>query len=88
MATGYATAWFGLQDLARIGRGERVLIYPATGGVGLAAIAIARAAGAEIFATAGSILTSRSGPNAQAERTIARLKANGADIVVECGNIA
>jgi mycocerosic acid synthase len=32
--------------------------------------------------------TSRSGPNVQAERTIARLKANGADIVVECGNIA
>ena len=34
------------------------------------------------------LATSRSGPNAQAQRTIARLKANGADIVVECGNIA
>ncbi len=54
VATGYATAWFGLQDLARIGRGERVLIHSATGGVGQAAIAIARQAGAEIFATAGS----------------------------------
>ena len=34
--------------------GDKVLIHSATGGVGQAAIAIARAAGAEIFATAGS----------------------------------
>ena len=54
VATGYATAWFGLHDLARIGTGDRVLIHSATGGVGQAAIAIARQAGAEIFATAGS----------------------------------
>ncbi|HTY29596.1 MAG TPA: polyketide synthase dehydratase domain-containing protein, partial [Mycobacterium sp.] len=54
VATGYATAWFGLHDLARIGAGDRVLIHSATGGVGQAAIAIARQAGAEIFATAGS----------------------------------
>ncbi len=53
VATGYATAWFGLHDLARIGAGDRVLIHSATGGVGQAAIAIARQAGAEIFATAG-----------------------------------
>jgi acyl transferase domain-containing protein/acyl carrier protein len=49
-----ATAWYGLQDLARIGPGDKVLIHSATGGVGQAAVAIARAAGAEIFATAGS----------------------------------
>ena len=40
--------------MARIGPGDRVLIHSATGGVGQAAIAIARHAGAEIFATAGS----------------------------------
>ncbi|MCV7076907.1 sulfolipid-1 biosynthesis phthioceranic/hydroxyphthioceranic acid synthase [Mycobacterium szulgai] len=51
-ATG--TAWYGLHDLARIQAGEKVLIHSGTGGVGQAAIAIARAAGAEIFATAGS----------------------------------
>lgn len=49
-----ATAWYGLQDLARLGPGEKVLIHSATGGVGQAALAIARVAGAEIFATAGS----------------------------------
>ncbi|MGH3629723.1 MAG: polyketide synthase dehydratase domain-containing protein, partial [Sciscionella sp.] len=54
VSTAHATAWFGLHDQARISSGDRVLIHSATGGVGQAAIAIARAAGAEIFATAGS----------------------------------
>jgi NADPH:quinone reductase-like Zn-dependent oxidoreductase/acyl carrier protein len=34
------------------------------------------------------VLTSRSQPNPQAQKMIARLRSNGADIVVECGNIA
>ncbi|WP_236147724.1 type I polyketide synthase [Mycolicibacterium sp. CH28] len=54
VATATATAWYGLHDQARIEAGDRVLIHSATGGVGQAAIAVARAAGAEIFATAGS----------------------------------
>ena len=49
-----ATAWYGLNDMARIMADDKVLIHSGTGGVGQAAIAIARAAGAEIFATAGS----------------------------------
>jgi NADPH:quinone reductase-like Zn-dependent oxidoreductase len=60
--------------------------YIVTGGMGGLGLFLAAA-----MASAGCgriVLTSRSGPNAQAERTIARLKANGADIVVECGNIA
>ncbi len=54
VTTAHATAWYGLNDLARIEAGDKVLIHSATGGVGQAAVAIARAAGAEIFATAGS----------------------------------
>ena len=54
VSTAHATAWYALHDQARVGAGDRVLIHSATGGVGQAAIAIARAAGAEIFATAGS----------------------------------
>ena len=54
VSTAHAIAWYGLHDQARIATGDRVLIHSATGGVGQAAIAIARAAGAEIFATAGS----------------------------------
>ena len=54
VTTAHATAWYGLTDLARIKAGDKVLIHSGTGGVGQAAIAIARAAGAEIYATAGS----------------------------------
>ncbi|WP_067473585.1 type I polyketide synthase [Nocardia amamiensis] len=50
----FTTAYYALHELARLRRGERVLIHSATGGVGLAAIALARRAGAEIYATAGS----------------------------------
>ena len=53
-ATANATAWYGLNDLAGIKAGDKVLIHSATGGVGQAAISIARAKGAQIFATAGS----------------------------------
>lgn len=50
----YLTAWHCLMHLGKLQRGERVLIHAATGGVGLAALHVARLAGAEIFATAGS----------------------------------
>jgi len=51
---GFLTAWHALLTMGRMQPGERVLIHVATGGVGLAAIQIARMIGAEIFATAGS----------------------------------
>jgi mycocerosic acid synthase len=54
VATGYGTAWYGLCDLARMTAEDKVLIHSGTGGVGQAAIAIARLVGAEIYATAGS----------------------------------
>ena len=54
VTTAHATAYYGLHNLAHIEAGDKVLIHSATGGVGQAAIDIARAAGAEIFATAGS----------------------------------
>jgi acyl transferase domain-containing protein/NADPH:quinone reductase-like Zn-dependent oxidoreductase/NAD(P)-dependent dehydrogenase (short-subunit alcohol dehydrogenase family)/acyl carrier protein len=53
-ATGYGTAWYGLCDLARMTAEDKVLIHSGTGGVGQAAIAIARLVGAQIYATAGS----------------------------------
>ena len=48
----FATAYYGLQHLAKIQPGERVLIHAAAGGVGQAAVQIALEAGAEVFATA------------------------------------
>ncbi len=50
----FLTARAALEELARLGPGERVLIHAASGGVGLAALQFARRAGAEVFATAGS----------------------------------
>ncbi len=50
----YLTVFYSLIEIARMAKGERVLIHNASGGVGLAAVALARHAGAEIFATAGN----------------------------------
>jgi amino acid adenylation domain-containing protein len=50
----YLTALRALRDVGGLRRGERVLIHAAAGGVGLAALQVARAAGAEVIATAGS----------------------------------
>ncbi len=50
----FLTAYYALVHLARLQPGERVLIHAGAGGVGLAAIQIAKLIGAEIFATAGS----------------------------------
>jgi acyl transferase domain-containing protein/NADPH:quinone reductase-like Zn-dependent oxidoreductase/acyl carrier protein len=50
----YLTAFYGLHRLAGLQAGESVLIHAAAGGVGLAAVHLARRAGAKVFATAGS----------------------------------
>jgi len=50
----FLTAVHALESVARLERGERVLIHAGAGGVGFAAIQVARALGAEVFATAGS----------------------------------
>ncbi|MFE3599434.1 SDR family NAD(P)-dependent oxidoreductase [Streptomyces sp. NPDC059142] len=49
-----ATAWYGLAELARLEADETVLIHSAAGGVGLAALRVARLLGARVVATAGS----------------------------------
>ena len=50
----FLTAWHGLHDLAGIAPGQRVLVHAGAGGVGAAAAALARAAGARVFATASA----------------------------------
>jgi acyl transferase domain-containing protein/NADPH:quinone reductase-like Zn-dependent oxidoreductase/aryl carrier-like protein len=59
----YLTAWYGLMELAALREGEKILIHSAAGGVGLAAVQVARWRGAEIYATAGT----------EKERTILRM---------------
>jgi acyl transferase domain-containing protein/NADPH:quinone reductase-like Zn-dependent oxidoreductase/acyl carrier protein len=48
----WLTAWFGLVELAGLQADERLLVHGAAGGVGVAALQIARHLGAEVFATA------------------------------------
>lgn len=50
----FLTAYYALHHLARVAPGDRVLIHAASGGVGLAAVQVARLLGAEIWASAGS----------------------------------
>ncbi|SHI49116.1 Acyl transferase domain-containing protein [Nocardiopsis flavescens] len=49
----YLTARHALVDLAGLRAGEKVLVHAAAGGVGTAAVRLARHLGAEVFATAG-----------------------------------
>lgn len=67
----FLTAAYALETLARIRPGERVLIHGGAGGVGLAALQVARAAGARIAATAGT----------EAKRAFLRLA--GAELVLD-----
>jgi acyl transferase domain-containing protein/NADPH:quinone reductase-like Zn-dependent oxidoreductase/acyl carrier protein len=50
----FTTAYDCLVNVAGLRRGERVLVQAAAGGVGLAALQIARHLGAEVFGTAGN----------------------------------
>ncbi|ORU99073.1 polyketide synthase [Mycobacterium bohemicum] len=48
----FATAYYALRDLADVKPGQRVLVHAAAGGVGMAAVQLARHLGLEVFATA------------------------------------
>jgi acyl transferase domain-containing protein/NADPH:quinone reductase-like Zn-dependent oxidoreductase/acyl carrier protein len=93
----FATAWLGLVDLAAAAADQRVLVHAATGGVGMAAVAIARHLGLEVFATASPgkhgvlrdmgfdgdhIASSRSGEFE--ERFRAATDGAGMDLVLNC----
>ncbi|HTQ21751.1 polyketide synthase dehydratase domain-containing protein, partial [Mycobacterium sp.] len=49
---GFATAYYALSTLADVRPGQRILVHAATGGVGTAAVQLARHWGLEVFATA------------------------------------
>ena len=50
----FCTAYYALLHVARLSEGESILIHSAAGGVGQAALQIARSVKAEIFATVGA----------------------------------
>jgi NADPH2:quinone reductase len=71
MALVYDTAWFALRDRARYQAGDTVLVLGSTGGVGLAAVQLAKAMGARVLA----------GVSSWDKADIAR--SAGADVVIE-----
>jgi NADPH2:quinone reductase len=54
MSLAFDTAWFALRDRARLQAGDTVLVLGATGGVGLAAVQLAKAMGAKVLAGVSS----------------------------------
>lgn len=52
--TVYLTAYYSLNYLCRMGKGDKVLVHAGAGGVGIAAIKLANLVGAEVFATVGN----------------------------------
>ncbi len=94
MPVAFMTVVYSLRHLARLRRGERILIHAAAGGVGLAAIRFAQRMGAEVFATAGSpekrallaglgvqhVMDSRSA--AFADQVMSATNGQGVDVVV------
>ncbi|MFI6093860.1 SDR family NAD(P)-dependent oxidoreductase [Streptomyces sp. NPDC051218] len=50
----FMTAWYALVELAGARSGQRVLVHAAAGGVGMAAVQIARHLGLEVYATASA----------------------------------
>jgi NADPH:quinone reductase-like Zn-dependent oxidoreductase len=50
----YLTAYYGLFDLGGLAAGQSVLVHAAAGGVGIAAVQLARHAGAEVYGTAST----------------------------------
>jgi NADPH2:quinone reductase len=91
----YATAHHALFALARAQRGETVLVHGASGGVGIAALQLARAAGLRVIGTAGTAqgleLIERQGAHlgfnhrepGYRERILAATNGVGVDVVVE-----
>lgn len=50
----FMTAWVALHEMSRVRKGDHVLIHGIAGGVGLAALEIAKNAGCIVYGTAGS----------------------------------
>ena len=95
MGVPYATAYRALFQKARALPGEVVLVHGATGGVGLAAVQLARAAGMKIIGTGGSAkgreLTSEQGAHhlldhrapGYLEQVLALTEGRGVDVILE-----
>lgn len=89
----YFTVWSNVFDLARLRAGESLLVHGGASGIGVAAIQLARARGATVYATAGSAercrfceaLGAQRAINYRDEDFVAVIRASGpgADVVLD-----
>ncbi|MEU5684057.1 type I polyketide synthase [Streptomyces venezuelae] len=93
----FLTASYALKDLARVEAGESLLVHAAAGGVGMAAVQLARHLGVEVYATASEpkwpVLRGTGVPAARtassrtqefADRFLAESGGRGVDVVLNC----
>lgn len=80
---GYQTGWFGLHRRAALQPGETVLVHAAAGGVGSAAVQLAKAAGARVVAVVGGADKARVAGALGADVVVDRLAHDGVGGLVE-----
>ena len=99
MSLVYDTSWFALHERAALQAGESVLILGSTGGVGLAAVQLAKAAGAKVLAGVANMSKAQLALDAGAdeiidlscenlrdalrEQVLAKTGGKGADVVID-----
>ncbi|WP_307811746.1 SDR family NAD(P)-dependent oxidoreductase, partial [Streptomyces sp. AV19] len=93
----FLTAYYALVDLADVRPGESLLVHAAAGGVGMAAVQLARHLGAEVYATASEpkwpVVRATGVPDGRlassrtlefSERFLAESGGRGVDVVLNC----
>jgi NADPH2:quinone reductase len=95
LTVSYQTAWFALHQRARLAPGETVVVHAAAGGVGLAAVQLAAAAGARVIAVVGGDAKAAAALKAGAHEVVDRTQQDvltalreltgkhGADVVID-----
>jgi NADPH:quinone reductase-like Zn-dependent oxidoreductase len=95
----FLTAWFALRELAHARPGERVLVHSAAGGVGSAALQLARQRGCEVTAVVGAAHKTRMAHAMGAQQVIdksredlwaavERIAPQGFDVVLDANGAA
>jgi acyl transferase domain-containing protein/NADPH:quinone reductase-like Zn-dependent oxidoreductase/SAM-dependent methyltransferase/acyl carrier protein len=82
----FMTSWHALNNVARMRKGEKVLIHAGAGGVGMSAIQIALHLGCEVIATAGSASKRTLLKTLGVKHVVDSRRADFADAVMELTN--
>lgn len=82
----FMTSWHALYNVARMRKGEKILVHAGAGGVGMAAIQIAHHLGVEVIASAGSATKRTLLENLGVKHVIDSRRGDFAEAVMELTN--